>query len=335
MCPETRPFRRVAAKSVCRKRSAAAELGDAQADGVAVRGFGQPAQGDPPHLGKFVVHGPMVVQLSPHHVRIEARAADVLAEPVDQQHVDARKRQPRQPMPGQHEQFFLAGLELLGPDGLDPGRLVVSVLDDGQPGQDVAASHYFGGHAANDPVEAEVADRAVIDRCPRAVAQADQQHFHQAAFDRADERGVRLDAIADQNMVGLEGQAVEMDRETLRRPADNHRFHVRADRATDGSFGNAVGLDEPPLAFGRSAAVAAHGRHDEWAGAEAPEVLDDRPHHENDVGDAAAAGRNGHGLAWPNRLAQVEPRQLGMDLGGHVVDPRGVEGLANAEDLRK
>ena len=57
----------------------------------------QAAQGDPPHLGKLVVQGLVVVELPAHHVRVQARAADVLADPVDQQHVDALERQPRQP----------------------------------------------------------------------------------------------------------------------------------------------------------------------------------------------------------------------------------------------
>ena len=126
-----------------------------------------------------------------------------------------RKRQPRHPPLGQREQFAFAGLELLGRHGLDPRRLVVGVFDDGQPGQDVALREHFGGHAADDLVEAEVLDRAVIDLRPFAVAQPDQQHLHQAAFDRAGEAGVRLDAVADQHVIGLEGQAVEVDRKTL------------------------------------------------------------------------------------------------------------------------
>ena len=44
---------------------------------------------------------------------------------------------------------------------------------------------HFAGHAADDLVEAEVLDRAVIDLRPFALAQADQEHLHQAAFDRA------------------------------------------------------------------------------------------------------------------------------------------------------
>ena len=65
------------------------------------------------------------------------------------------------------------------------------------------------------------------------------------------------------------------------------------------------------------------------------EMLDDRPGDGGDIGDAPAAGGNGHALARPDFLAQVEPRKLGMDLARHVVDAGGVEGLAEAEDFRE
>ena len=62
--------------------------------------------------------------------------------------------------------------------------------------------------------------------------------------------------------------AVEVDRKAFRRAADDDGFHARADRAADELLGDAVGFDELPLSFGGSAAVAAHGRHDERLRAE-------------------------------------------------------------------
>ncbi len=185
MWPEVRPLRRTAAKSVSRKQLRAAELGHAQTVGVARRGRAQSAQGDPPDLRPLVLQRLVVVELPAHHVRIEARAADVLADAVDHQHVHVLKRQPRHQPLGQREQFPFAGRELLGPHRLDPRRLVVGVLDDGQPGQDMAAGEHFAGHAADDLIEAEILDRAVIDLRPLALAQPDQEHLHQSAFDLA------------------------------------------------------------------------------------------------------------------------------------------------------
>ena len=45
------------------------------------------------------------------------------------------------------------------------------------------------------------------------------------------------------------------------------------------------------------------------------------------VGDAAAAGRDGHALPGPDPAAQVEPGKLGVDLAGHVLDLRGFKYL--------
>ena len=124
-----------------------------------------------------------------------------------------------------------------------------------------------------------------------------------------------------------------MDRKPLGRPANDDGFDARADRAADGLLGDAVGLEQLPLSFGGAAAVAAHRRHDERLCAQALEVFDNRPDDRGDIGDAAAAGGNGHALARPDFLAQVQPRKLPVDLAGHVLDAGGVERLAEAERL--
>ena len=187
MWPEARPLSRVAAKSVCRKQLRPAELGHAHADGVAVRGFGSGRAGRSA--------APSATRPSRALWSLNFRPTTFGSRPVPLMSLPIRsisststcsKRQPRQPTPGQRQQFLLAGLELLGRDGLDPRRLVVGVFDDGHSGQDVAASQHFAGHAADDLGEAEVLDRAVIDLRPFAIAQPDQQHFHQSALDRAD-----------------------------------------------------------------------------------------------------------------------------------------------------
>ena len=71
-------------------------------------------------------------------------------------------------------------------------------------------------------------NRPVIDLGPFVLAQADEHHLHQAAFDVADEAGVRLDAAADQHVVGLEGVPVEVDGKAFGRLADDDRFHAGA-----------------------------------------------------------------------------------------------------------
>ena len=128
---------------------------------------------------------------------------------------------------------------------------------------------HLAGDAADDLPEAVVLNRAVIDLRAFVLAQADEHHLHQAAFDVADEAGVRLDAADDQHVVGLEGVLVEVDRKAFGRLADDDRLHARADRAAAELLGDAVAFEQLALPFGRAAAVAAHRRHDERLGARA------------------------------------------------------------------
>ena len=100
----------------------------------------RPAQADARHLGQFPIDRLVIVELAADHVGVEAAAADVLADPVDQQHVGPGKRQPRHPLPGQEQQLLFAGLEIGRCHGFDQGGLVVGVFHDRQAGEDAAAA---------------------------------------------------------------------------------------------------------------------------------------------------------------------------------------------------
>ena len=121
---------------------------------------------------------------------------------------------------------------------------------------------------------------------------------------------MRLHAVADQHVIGLEGRPVKANIKAFGRPADDDGFGARSDGAADELFGDAVGFDEPALSLGRAAAVASHGRHNERLCAEARQMLDNRLGNDGDVGDSAAAGGDGHALAGPHFLAQVQPGKL-------------------------
>ena len=152
----------------------------------------------------------------------------------------------------------------------------------------------------------------------------------------AGEVGVRLDAVADQHVVGLAWRwRSKCSGQALGGAADDDGLHAGADGAADGRLGDAVGLQHVALAFGGAAAVAAHGRDEEGLGAEVPEVLDGRAEDGDDVGDAAAAGGDGHALPRPQRPLQLQAAQLGVDRRGDIRQPGSLEDLANAEDLRK
>ena len=193
----------------------------------------------------------------------------------------------------------------------------------------------------------------MIDRRPFGIAQADGEHLQQSAFDRAGETGMGLHAIADHHVIGLEGEAIEVDGKVVAGPAirrkgdsifaetkigtvpDDDRFDVGTDGAADVPLGDAERLDELPLTVGRAAAVAAHCRHDERLRAEAFEMLDNRSRDGSDIGDAAAAGGDGHALARSDFLAQVEPGKLGVNLARGVFYVGRIRGLAEAEGLRE
>ena len=131
----------------------------------------------------------------------------------------------------------------------------------------------------------------------------------------AGEAGVRLDAAADQHVVGLEGEAVEMDREAFGRAGRRRPSPSWSGSGSRRILGDAVGFHHLPLALGGAAAVAAHGRNDEGPAPQPLEMLDDRAKDDGDIGDAAAAGGDGHGLARPDPL-QLQPGKLGWTSAG-------------------
>ena len=68
---------------------------------------------------------------------------------------------------------FSRALELFRRDRLDPRRLVVGVLDHGDAGRGYGSGReHFARRAADDPLEAIILDRAVIDGGALVVAQA-------------------------------------------------------------------------------------------------------------------------------------------------------------------
>ena len=89
-----------------------------------------------------------------------------------------------------------------------------------------------------------------------------------------------------------------------------------------------------PLAVGRSAAVTAHRRDEERTGAEFLEKGGRLAQDERNVGDAAAAGREGDGLAGPDASAHIKPFEGGRDGGGDVLDARPLETLTEANEIR-
>ena len=134
----------------------------------------------------------------------------------------------------------------------------------------------------------------------------------------------------DADVVGLGGMLVEKDRIALGRGAQADDLHRSANGHADDRFGDAVAFEELPLPLGGAAAVAAHRRHEEGRGPEIAQKLDGAVQDDGDVGDAAAAGGEGDGLARADALLQVQLVQGFADGGGDIVDARSIEPLADA-----
>ena len=95
-------------------------------------------------------------------------------------------------------------------------------------------------------------------------------------------RQTKHDAVGSgRELVHVDGHAVDL--------AQFHHVHLRLDGAADEALGDAVALQHLALAFGRGAAVAAHGGEDEGLGAQCLELGHHLLHAVGDVGDAAAA----------------------------------------------
>ena len=150
---------------------------------------------------------------------------------------------------------------------------------------------------ADDAVEAVVDNGLVVQGRAFVLAQADEHHLVQAAFDFADKVGVWLDAANDGHVVGFERVLVEKDGDAVFSRAHLYGLHGRLDRCASVLLGDAVAFDDSLLRLGDAAAVAAHGRNEEGLEAEGFELGHETFDHQRDIGNAATADGDGDGLA--------------------------------------
>ena len=141
-------------------------------------------------------------------------------------------------------------------------------------------------------------------------AQAHGHHLAGAALVGAPEGVVGLEAAGQDNAVGAVGVLVQVHRHAGAGDTQLHHLHAAADLAAHGVGGDAVAGQNLQLALRRGAAVAAHGGHDEGG---RPPGLDEVHHGPGDdvhVGDAPAAGGDGHGHARPDFGAEGLSEEL-------------------------
>ena len=135
------------------------------------------------------------------------------------------------------------------------------------------------------------------------LAQADGEHLEQAALVLAGEGGVGLDAVQEDDAVGLEGVAVEVNGQAERVGAEHDGVHVGQDGAAHAVW--AVTPNSARSASWPSAvppAVAAHRGDDEGGEAQRAQGVDRRAGDTGDAGDASTADRERDRAAGGNAL---------------------------------
>ena len=173
----------------------------------------------------------------------------------------------------------------------------------------------------------------MIPERPGMLAEPNHHHLEQAAFDRPVIAGVRLDAGDDADVIGLGRVAIEHDRKAFAGVADRHDLHRGHDRRADKGLGDAVAFEHLPLSLRGAATVAAHGRDQKRLGSEVLEEANDAFEDERNIGDPAAAGREGDALSRPDGPAQVELLELSPNRAGDILDARPLKVLTNPEHV--
>ena len=144
---------------------------------------------------------------------------------------------------------------------------------------------------------------------PGHAAQAHDRHLEQPGLDRTDELRVLLDAVDQDDVVGLDRRPVGVYRTALGL-ADHDRFHAVVNGRPERLGRLAEVLEHLDLPRGRAAAVAAHGRQNERAAALLLHGGHDRGQHLDHAADPAAAGRDQHRLAGLDGVQQAGALQL-------------------------
>ena len=120
-----------------------------------------------------------------------------------------------------------------------------------------------------------------------AFAEADDAHFQEAAAEGAEEIGVRLDAVDEQDAIGGEGVGAAMDRHAILGRTDLARLQRSKNRHAHRRLGDVVAGQDLALALGRRSAVAAHGWDDERLRTCAAKFREYRLHDFSEVCDPA------------------------------------------------
>ena len=251
-------------------------------------------------------------------VGVHAVAGDVLADLIHHQHVALVEEQVGDGLVGDLLELGFLADDLLRAQALDEIGLVVGVLNDGDTAQHRRVFQDRPAVLLHQLVHD--AGALMMDALSALLlAKANGHHLHQAAFIGATEGGVGLDAVEEDDTVGFRGILIHIYRlMTHTGNADLHRLHGAFHGAAHGLLRNAVILEDLKLAFGSSAAVTAHSRHNVRLGTLGLDKVYNGTGHHSIVIDAAAAAGNGDLLAGLDLAADLGAIQLPGDDTGNI-----------------
>lgn len=313
------------------------EIGKANADGIAMCFSCQIAHEDAAdEWGRAAFAGEgagISVDPSASDIRVEAGAAHIFADIIDNQEVNFLEGQAGHQSPRLFQKRRFARFDLSSGDELDGGGFVALVFQDRDAAKDGRIAQHNAGKVTNDAFMAKAGGGDMHGSGAFLFTEADDGHFDQAASDGPVEIGMGFDAIDENDVIGAKGFNAAVDWSAALALADLADFHRGADFSVHGGFGHAVGGEQFCLAAGAGAAVAAHRRKDKRLGPGGAKEIESGADDFSKVGDAAASHADGDGRArfeLRKNRSELRLQQLG--------DPerrRGREVLADARHFRE
>src|SRR3954447_15366136 len=268
------------------------------------------------------------------HVRVRAISGDVLADAVDDQHVDPLAGQASHTLAGDFEQFLFALPDTGRGYRLSLGQVPVAILDHRHPKGDVDLGKRELGDRGNQMVEL-IHTLGMEELGAFLFAKPDGDHLHQARFDRSPEIGMRLHPADWNHRVRLERIAIEPDRNVSFDLAEMDRIHAGEEWTTHRLFRDAVVRYQLQLAFGGRPTVTPHRRYDTRLGAELAHFIDDSPHDLVDPVDTATPGRDRDTLPGAEAITDTGPVELGRNRGPDVANERRIQKLTYRRPARE
>ena len=260
-------------------------------------------------------------EAAPGHIWIGAFPGNILADPVDDQHIDIIKPEAREAGFCDLEELAVPADDLVVGINADIRYLIVRVLHHTDSEDDI---HFVqkDSRCLRDVLRKGVKAAPVQTAAAAMFCQADGHHLEKAALVLPFEVSVGFHLVVDDDPVRFRSQAVAAygrARSVIQLP-DLHHVHARAHRNTDILLGDPIAGQDLQIAFRRASSMTAHGRNDEGVCPPFLKLVADRPHDPGITGDPPAADGHRYSLALHKRGIIIS-REFRSQMGGNVLDP--------------